>query len=251
VQNWMKKGDVDDETHIATLKKKIEAHHTAVMRALAKVPVYQNQLWAMEQLVKKKKAAAERRDVKAAERAQRLEKERLDKLRREEDDLEAKKVLSRPLQPMNRKRASSDEGSSDEEDRKHVEKKKRTPKQKPKADPVTRNPPKAYQPQNQQEWDRWNAFTGYSENEWRYSLEHGTEALECLVARGLNQLIPEILPGQHTPKIEPVLVPVRIAAEFPNAVHEAAAEALPDSPLSDGGSVISQLASISKRLMFL
>jgi len=159
----------------------------------------------------------------------------MDKLKREEEELEAKKAMSKPLQPMSRKkRASSDEGS-DEEEQKH-EKKKRTPKKKPeekKAEKVDRAPPRLYKPQNQQEWDRWNAFLGYSENEWRYSIQHGTEALERLVARGANHLIPEIMPGDHTPWIEPpALVPIVIPVTAPHVAQEAAVESLPPLPAS-------------------
>lgn len=95
-----------------------------------------------------------------------------------------------------------------------------------------------YKPLNQQEWDRWNAFAGYSESEWLYSVQHGTEALERLVCRGANHLIPPLVAGEHTPWIEaPELVPVRIPVPPVVAVQEAAAEAelppLPDSPVSD------------------
>jgi len=245
VENWRKKGDGDDTRHILNLKNKIANHHAAIMRALKKIPKYENQLWAMEQLVQQKEEAVQRREAKSVEKAKRLERERIEKMQREEKELEDKKARSKPLPPMNRKRASSDEGSDAEE--KH---KKRTPKKKPQVEPEkkepARNPPKVYKPLSQKEWDLWYAFVGYSENEWRYSIEHGTEAMERLVCRGANHLVPEIEPGQRTPWIEPpafVLVPVPVAPHV--RLQEAAAEALPplpDSPVSDGmGQAMSSL----------
>jgi len=232
VENWRKKGEVDDETHMLALKNKIEKHHLAVLRALRKVPVYQNQLWAMEQLVQQKGTEAKRREAKAVERAQRLERERLERLKREEDELNAKKAMTKPLQPLSRKRASS----SDEEEvvvRQKKPKEKKPQVEEKKEAPVVRRPPQIYKPQNQQEWDRWNAFPRYRESEWYYSQQHGTEALERLVCRGVNHLIPDgILPGQPIPWIEPpALVPIFIPAAAPEVAQAAAAEApLPDSP---------------------
>jgi hypothetical protein len=228
------------------------------MRALKKVPIYQNQLWAMEQLVQQKEELSKRRDDKAAEKAERLERERLDKLRRDEEDLAARKAISRPLQPMNRKRASSDDSSEPEEE-KYVEKKKRTPKKKPQVEekkpdtPSVRSPPKMYKLQNKQEWDRWNAFLGYTESEWHYGNVHGIEALERLVARGENHLIPEMLSGPKTSQIEPpALVPIRIPVATPEVVQEAAAELpLPNSPVPDNTTSSLTLRNLFKRGLFL
>lgn len=206
-----------------------------MLRALKKVPVYQNQLWAMEQLVQRKEEARTRSAQREVEKAQRLERERMEKLKREEEELEKKKSQSKPLKPMNKKRASSSDEAEEEE--KHA--KKKVPKKKPqvaeKKDdvPAVRNPPRLYKPKNQQEWNRWNASGPTTEDEWRYSIEHGTEALECLIARGANHLIPHIEPGQRTPWIEPPdLVPIMIPVVTPPVVQAAATEALPPLPAS-------------------
>lgn len=233
VENWKKKGEEDDETHIENLKKKIKLHHLAVMRALNYVPKYQNQLWAMENLVQRKEEEAKRKEAKAVETARRLQREELEKLKRQEEELKAKKARSKPIPPMNRKRVSDDD---EEMTKEHKSKKVHVPS-------------RVYKPRNQQELDRLNAWTKWTENEWRYSIAHGTEAMEKLIARGVT--VPEVIPGQAIPLIQPppspVPLPIHNSITTPvveqAAVVEQDAEAeqaadvedlrAPDSPASD------------------
>jgi hypothetical protein len=81
-----------------------------------------------------------------------------------------------------------------------------------------------------------------TQNEYNYSIQHGTLALETLVAHDAHHLIPPIVPGQSTPLIDPLMIPVRTvpvsqsaATETPLSDSSAESDYDPshDSPLSD------------------
>jgi hypothetical protein len=93
------KTEDEDEGHLRELKHKLQKQHDLLMTALTKAPKYENQIWAVQEQLKKKKIAREQKDLKELKNAQAEETARQQKLDNEQVHLDAKKSISEPLQP--------------------------------------------------------------------------------------------------------------------------------------------------------
>lgn len=70
----------EDERHLTDLRHKLQKQHDVLMTALEKAPKYENQIWAVEEQLKKKKIASEQKDLKELKNAQAEERARQEKL---------------------------------------------------------------------------------------------------------------------------------------------------------------------------